>query len=315
MTARHRPPPSARDPGRFAPVFVLATARSYSSVVTAMIGQHPDLFGLPELKLFLFPSIGELELALPESWRVRGVAHRSPGLVRAVAELMVGDQSPESVAAARIWLQERCLWSGEDVFDVLMSQTDPCATVEKSPENVMTQAALDRLSSAYPRARYLHLIRHPATSQRSMQDHWRRTMPNQPFPDLEVYCVTSWLDINERVLIFGGSLPEDRYFRVRAEDLLNDPDSHLRAIARWLGVRQDDDAVATMNHPESSPFACFGPADGGVVGGNDPGFLADPVPHRPPLPQTLRPPVGETVPFALWARAATLAAELGYTDE
>ena len=82
--------PPSRDPERFAPVFVLTTARSYSSVVTAMIGQHPALTGLPEL--FCYPTIGELEASLPSYWRERGVTHRSRGLVRAVAQLEYGGQ-------------------------------------------------------------------------------------------------------------------------------------------------------------------------------------------------------------------------------
>ena len=53
--------PPTRDPDRFEPVFVLAPARSYTSVISAMVGQHPDLVGLPELKLFSYPTIRELE--------------------------------------------------------------------------------------------------------------------------------------------------------------------------------------------------------------------------------------------------------------
>ena len=35
------------------PVFVLAAPRSFSSVVCAMLGQHPELHGLPETHLFV----------------------------------------------------------------------------------------------------------------------------------------------------------------------------------------------------------------------------------------------------------------------
>src|SRR5258708_40065234 len=92
-------PRSDRD--RFSPVFILATARSYSSVITAMIGQHPELVGLPELKLFSYRTIGELETSLPRFWFERGVTHRSPGLVRAVAYFEFGDQRSESLASAQ----------------------------------------------------------------------------------------------------------------------------------------------------------------------------------------------------------------------
>src|ERR1700733_3323700 len=101
----------AREPERFSPIFVLAPARSYSSVISMMLGQHPDLVGLPELKLFAYPTVGELEASLPHFWIERGVMHRSPGLVRTVAEFVFGDQSVGSLNQARNWLEERYSWS------------------------------------------------------------------------------------------------------------------------------------------------------------------------------------------------------------
>src|SRR5258707_15024500 len=118
-------PMSAREPERFAPILVLAPPRSYSSVVTTMIGQHPDLVGLPELKLFAYRTIAEMEASLPGYWRERGFTHRSPGLVRALAQIEFGGESAENLAAARAWLLQRGHWSGADVFDVLMARLAP----------------------------------------------------------------------------------------------------------------------------------------------------------------------------------------------
>src|SRR5262249_10281696 len=42
----------AEKDGGFAPVFVLAPARSHSSVAVAMLSQHPAMYGFPELRLF-----------------------------------------------------------------------------------------------------------------------------------------------------------------------------------------------------------------------------------------------------------------------
>ncbi len=35
-----------------APLFLLAPPRSYTSLINAMLGQHPQAYGLPELCLF-----------------------------------------------------------------------------------------------------------------------------------------------------------------------------------------------------------------------------------------------------------------------
>ena len=299
-------------PDRFAPIFVLATARSYSSVVTTMIGQHPELAGLPELKLFCCETIGELEASLPQYWINRGVTHRSPGLVRALAEFEFGGQTTQSISAARAWLQERLDWPGADVLDVLLERLSPRIAVEKSPDNLLTDAALARMASAYPRARYLHVTRHPVTTQRSIEEHWNRTFPGRSRDGEPMSGIGSWYDIHRRILNFAADLPEDRYLRVRAEDVLNDTQSQLHYITAWLGIRADEAAIEAMLHPEASPFARPGLAASGVAGGNDPGFLQDPIPHRVEIPSNLEPPPGWIADPSIWKMVAYLANRLGY---
>ena len=160
-----------------------------------MVGQHPELTGLPELKLFCYETIGELDASLPSYWIERGIKHRSPGLVRAVAQFEFGSQTLDSIVRAQAWLQDRSHRPGAEVFDVLMERLSPRVAVEKSPENVASDTALDRLVSAYPRARYLHLTRHPVTTQRSVQEHWNRTIPDHSMPDQPMAGTLSWVDL------------------------------------------------------------------------------------------------------------------------
>jgi hypothetical protein len=301
-----------READRFSPVFVLATARSYSSVITTMVGQHPEMMGLPELKLFCYPTIGELEASLPRFWSERGVCHRSPGLVRALAYFEFGSQDPKALVSSRTWLANRRNWSGADVLDVLLNRIHPRVAVEKSPENVATDAALNRLASAYPRARYLHLTRHPVTTQQSMQEHLRRIAPGHSFPGEPMSLIASWVEDQSRIMRFGATLPGTRYLRVKAEDVLNDTRAHLRSIASWLQFSADHQSIEAMAHPEVSPFAAFGPAGSGVAGGNDPAFLRDPVPHPVEAIQTLDPPAGWEGNASLWRTAVTVATQLGY---
>jgi hypothetical protein len=303
---------SMRNPDRFTPIFVLATARSYSSVVTTMIGQHAELMGLPELKLFCHDTIGELEASLPRYWIERGITHRSPGLVRAVAQLEFGGQESDSLAAARAWLRERSLWSGADVLDVLLERMSPRAGVEKSPENVETDASLQRLASAYPRGRYLHLTRHPVATQRSLQDHYHRVIGGDGMPGQPMLGIAYWVEIQCRILRFAATLPDGLYMRVRAEDVLNDTRSQLGSIAAWLGICDDAGAIEAMKHPEASPFASFGPADSGIVGGNDPSFLRDPIPRPAEVLHALEQPPDWFADPSLWQMVVDVAGRLGY---
>jgi hypothetical protein len=301
----------ARDLRRFSPIFVLSTARSYSSVITTMIGQHPELAGLPELKLFCCETVGELEASLPPFWMKRGLAHRSPGLVRAVAEFAFGAQTPGSLLAAREWLRARLHWSGSNVLDFLLENLSPRIAVEKSPDNLLTDTAVSRMMSAYPRARYLHLTRHPTTTQRSIEEHRRRSA-GYPLDGEPMRSIAAWYDIHRRILHFTDGLPAERYLRVRAEDVLNDPLRQLECITAWLRIRCDRSAIEAMLHPEASPFACPGPADSGVTGGNDPRFLRDPAPRRVDASCTLEPPPGWTADRSVWQTVADLANRFGY---
>ena len=43
-----------------APLVILCPARSFSSVVCAMLGQHPQTYGLPELHLFITDTVDDL---------------------------------------------------------------------------------------------------------------------------------------------------------------------------------------------------------------------------------------------------------------
>jgi hypothetical protein len=306
---KHTP---TRDPNRFAPIFVVTTARSYSSVITTMVGSHPQLADLPELKLFCSSTLGELEHSLPRYWRTRGVTHRSPGLVRAVAQCEFGGQDLGRLSAAREWLHKRPDWRGEHVFDVLMEHLSPRVAVEKSPDNILTDEGLRRMTAAYPRARYLHLTRHPITTQRSIMEHRRRTVPQYPLEGEPVASIASWYEIHRRILVFAETLPSERYLRVRSEDVLNDSLTQLRSITDWLGIRADDDAIRAMQHPEVSPFACRATESSGVTGGNDPQFLRDPVPHRVEIPPALERPPGWDTADSVWQMIATLARRFGY---
>src|SRR5262252_5170323 len=124
-----------RNPDRFAPVFLLATPRSYSSVITAMIGQHPEMVGFPELKLFAYATIGELEESLPEYWRRRGARHRSPGLVRAIAQFAFGGQEIGSRNEAQPSLRQLYHWPVAGVLVFLLIVKGSRTAIEKSPEN------------------------------------------------------------------------------------------------------------------------------------------------------------------------------------
>src|SRR5689334_6847091 len=109
-------PDSPRD--RQDPLFVLAPARSCSSVVVTMLGGHPGLYAFPELRLFRADTVAGL-LTEPPTGQGMPVRERTAGLCRAIAELHEHEQSAESVSRAIAWLEDRRDWPAGRVLDHL----------------------------------------------------------------------------------------------------------------------------------------------------------------------------------------------------
>ena len=290
---------------RHAPVILLAPARSQSSVVAAMIGSHPQLYGFPELILFDYATIGERLDAPPRVGKRPPGFYALPGLVRALAQVHDGDQGPEAIAAAKHWVEEHRDCSGATVFDHLLDLVAPLIGVEKSPETVNSEEQLHRALAAFPAARFIHLARHPVTAQRSLHVRW------MTFDRPEVFAL-SWWNQHRRISKFCAELPAEQSIVVRSEDALNASASEMRRIARWLSVRDDDEAIDAMRHPERSPYSNAGCND--ELEGNDPRFLRSPAPHPVELPATLAHPPEWRLPTDLTADVAEVATSLGYQD-
>lgn len=275
-----------------------------------MIGMHPELRGFPELSLFRAERVGEL-LENPSGFRGLKADLRTAGLARTLAQLHEGVQTEEAVARARVWLSERGAWRTANLFDYLLDCIAPAVGVEKSPENSSREDFLQRVTDSYPRARFVHLTRHPVPTVESMAQAWRGLnfwdLPEDLF---YVHLLGIWLFTNARIKRLTDSLPPSRWLRIRSEDVLTRPREILPEVCRWLGIDDGVDSVDAMLHPEKSPFARFGPPNG--PGGNDPGFLASPVPRPAKVPKTIAIPSDWVVDPWLLVAVVEMAAALGY---
>jgi hypothetical protein len=197
------------------------------------------------------------------------------------------------------------------VLDHLLAGAAPRIGVEKSPETSSREAFLDRLLAAYPRARFLHLTRHPVASATSMHTAWSTKGYWDIAPELfHQFCLGLWHFQHQRIADLVDALPPDRGLRVRGEDLINAPHDVLPRICRWLGVDGAPDAIDAMAHPERWPYAHVGPR--GAAGGADAAFLRSPALHPVTLPDTLAPPADWVLDPWLSLRVAGLAQRLGY---
>jgi hypothetical protein len=274
------------------PLFVLAPPRSCTSVVGTMLGQHPQMYGLPETHLFSCETMAEW-------WRIceEQTFPRGHGLLRAVAQLFFGSQREHTVRLASGWLRRRSHFTTGLLMEVLTARVHPRIIVDKSPSVVYSVKFLESIHRLFPRARFIHLLRHPRAHGESVMrfleergrkgpvpaSHWLLYLAT--YPDLsatnqatersrELDPQKGWFVLNENINEFFKSLPDEQKLRVRGEDLLQSPNEPLREIAEWMGLATDDSSIDEMKHPERSCYACFGPRNARY--GNDDFFLQSP---------------------------------------
>ncbi len=300
-----------------APLFLLAPPRSYTSLINAMLGQHPQAFGLPELCLFNVERLKGLWTRNSDEMSDNSRARQ--GLLRAVAEVYGGEQTKATVTMANHWAAAREDCTAAEVYQELVAKLDPLITVEKSPAYTIAIERMLAIHAAFPDARFVHLTRHPVGQCKSvMKMNWGAFalyVNSIEFQEERAIIEPqyAWYDLNINILNFLDTVPASNQLRVRGEDIMSDPPSQLARICRWLEIRDDEAAVDEMMHPERSPFACFGPLT--AMFGNDPNFLRGPTfrPHKVKVPRLDQPVPWRDDGQGLHPRVVGLAQEFGYS--
>lgn len=272
------------------PLFIIAPPRSYTSVIGGMIGQHPQIYGLPEVNLSHGNTLGEM-------WDnvTAAMNFGTSGLLRLLAQIHEGVQTEESVVRARQWIMRRKHWTGARVFQYIQQEVGPdLILLDKSPRNTMRVDHLRRLKSIFPGASFLHLTRHPQSTGKSTIELIRSYGERDPSERVEQFDPEKvWLRSQANIMEFAAELAPGQYMRVKGEMLLSNPHFYLAQVCEWLGIDSGPEAIDAMLHPETSPYACIGPESAPF--GNDPNFLKSPKLDLERLARIKEPPLEEDV--------------------
>jgi len=282
----------AQAPAIESPVFILAPPRSFSTVTTALMGGHRDIYAFPEMLTFSSPTVGDLLAGVGCICRRPPEIHpsdcgvlraRLSGPYRAIAQLHEGSQQPDAIKRAQAWLTRRSGWRTEELMDHVLEQVAPFVAVENSPDTVLAHDNLSRCMQKYPKARYIHITRHPVTAQRSIERHVGLLNPKISDVDRTVRAASVWYLAHSRIVRSLRPLPPDRWMRISGEDLLADPKAWLARILHWLKLPADPDVLGKMLCTERWVFA--GTGEEGNLFGGDYGFMRSPK-FRPKLEVT-----------------------------
>lgn len=294
---------------RHQPIFLLCPARSYSTVALALLAGHPEIYGFPEMLLFEADTVGGLlNRASVSSQAALFAEMRLNGILRAVADLLEASQDNSAICRAKEWLTERSSWSPPELMDYLLSLVYPKIGLEKSPETVITDEALDACIEHFPQCRFIHLTRHPATTIRSMVDYW--SVFDIDEKSRLAWAVSAWYQGHSRIMRKLSRLPSKRWLRIRAEDVVGDPATWLPHILDWLGLYHDSDVISRMMQTQNWRFA--GTGQSGRLFGGDAKFMYSPALRSIPNPTEAAFDPSWDLPDEMISRMTSLASSLGY---
>jgi hypothetical protein len=291
------------------PIFILAPARSYSTVTLALLAGHPDIYGFPEMMLFEAGTVGDLldRTAASKRWAmVKDI--RLSGILRAVSDMLEGSQDNPSIDRAKEWLVARSSWSPPQLMDYLLSHVYPMIGLEKCPDTSLSDDALDACLRYYPQSRYIHLTRHPATTMRSMIHYWSAL--TEDAESLVTTAASVWYASHLRIVRRLSQLPPERWMKIRAEDIVGDPVTWLPGVLDWLGLPYDNQVIYQMTQTQSWRFANTGQS--GRLFGGDTKFMRSPVLRPVPSPADAVFDPSWGLLDEMISRMSSLARELGY---
>lgn len=192
-----------------APVFVLSTVRSGSTLLRVVLNSHPQICAPHELHLRC------MRVNIEKSY-----AEKS-------ADLLGLD--PEEL--------EHLLW--DRIMHRELTTTGKSILIDKTPANA---SFWPRLLRCWPDARFIYLLRHPASIVASyMRGHDDRTIE------------ASTSHIGKYIANIESARAEVPGLTVRYEDLTSDPEGQTRQLCSFLGVDWDPSMVNYGEH-DHGPF-------------------------------------------------------------
>ena len=168
---------------------------------------------------------------------IKGLAHRT--------------RLPESELQC-LYRQSRCFPEfTEKVLKRVADKDNKRRWGDKSPGNVMV---LESMFLHFPNSRFIHIIRDGRDAVCSMRNYppaFGNKYKLNPWP----ICVEKWNDWTR----YGIQFRQDpRYFELRYEELVQNPETALREVVTWLGESWEPEMLAlarkekVSSHPELS---------------------------------------------------------------
>jgi amino acid adenylation domain-containing protein len=225
-------------------IFVLAPFRSGTTLLRVMLAGHPRLFAPAELHLLGFNTLGERRAAFSGKYSLW-----LEGTIRAVMQIQGCDADHAKRILARYEDQDM---TTKQFYRVLQDWIAPQTLVDKSPLYALDLATLKRAEDDFKDAFYIHLVRHPYAMVRSFERYRLEQvlcMPEQPFSARELGELV-WVISHQNIVAFLEGIPERRKYRMRFEELTQQPQAVMEQMCQKFGLEYHPDLIEPYKDQE-----------------------------------------------------------------
>lgn len=220
----------------YAPIFVVGSPRSGTSILTWCLGQHPNILPLEESD-WMGPFAVNVGAHYDTGVR-RGERSQlgAMGVARAEFFTTFGRGINELILGHRQQLEQNSELAGkrdprqvQAEFNISRRREDPKARwVDGTPEYSLYICGLSKL---FPDARFVHIVRNARAAVRSMlkfEDNGHRLVEN------EQRAYEYWLRRVQACVQAEQALGAQTVYRLRYEDLIQQPESAMRGLLEFL---------------------------------------------------------------------------------
>ncbi|MGB5596787.1 MAG: sulfotransferase [Crocosphaera sp.] len=213
-------------------IFVLSPPRSGSTLLRIILAGHPQLFAPPELHLLSYKTLKQRKKALDGDIN----NHLLQGAIRGIIQLK--DCTPQEAEKFIQDCEEKNLTT-QEFYHLIQQDLGDRMLVDKTPTYASHLDILKRAEQDFDDPIYIHLLRHPYGMIRSYEtSKLERIVPimnEVSFTRKEVAELT-WLISQENILDFFQSIPQERKFTLKFEDLVDNPAAAMTKQCQFLGL-------------------------------------------------------------------------------
>jgi LPS sulfotransferase NodH len=221
------------------PVFVVGMPRSGTTLLSSLLDAHPDLVIAPETHYFTRCWTGTPIEGWAEVERMLARLDQQPG----VHDMALSDEEWTTI---RERLRTLEVPTHGDILRALLdtyaARSDAPAWGEKTPDHLQF---VPEMAEQFPEAAFVAIVRDPRDVVLSLRDlPWsHKTLPEQAW---------TWRRYAARTQQYHETLG-DRFFHLRYEDLITEPEGTLRDVCAFLNVSFRA-SMLRLDAKEEQPF-------------------------------------------------------------